>query len=127
MGLSIGQLSEKTKLSIHTLRYYEKEGLVPFVKRTTSGLRMYEDDHVEWFKFLCCLRETGMSISQLKDFADLALQGDGTIDQRFQMLAEQQKKIEEQVETLQSYINMIGFKMAMLTQEKQRGKPIKNV
>lgn len=108
---SIGQLSKETNLSIHTLRYYEKEGIVPFVKRTDSGLRIYEEEHIEWFRFLCCLRETGMSIAQLKEFADLSLEGEGTLKQRIGMLAEQRGKIEMQVETLMSYIAMINFKM----------------
>lgn len=123
MSLSIGQLSSLTNLSIHTLRFYEKEGIVPFVKRTESGLRVYEEDHVDWFKFLSCMRETGMSLAQLKEFADLAIQGDGTIDQRLAMLAEQKNRIEEQVATMRSYMDMIGFKMEMLHRQKEEGEP----
>lgn len=119
MSLSIGQLSTRTNLSIHTLRFYEKEGIVPFVKRTESGLRLYEEDHVDWIKFLSCMRETGMSLAKLKEFADLAMQGDGTIDQRLAMLSEQKNRIEEQVTTMKSYMDMIGFKMAMLHRQKE--------
>lgn len=118
MQYTIGQIAKKTNLSIHTLRYYEKEGIVPFVKRNDNGLRAYEDEHIEWFKFLCCLRETGMSIAQLKEFADLSLGGYGTIDQRIHMLNEQRNKIESQVDTLKSYIAMINFKIDMYTKQK---------
>lgn len=115
---TIGQIAKETNLSIHTLRYYEKEGIVPFVKRNQSGTRIYKDEHIEWFKFLCCLRETGMSIAQLKEFADLSLQGDGTIDERIHMLDQQRTKIESQVDTLMSYIKMINFKMDMYAKQK---------
>lgn len=118
MQYTIGQIAKKTNLSIHTLRYYEKEGIVPFVKRNDNGLRAYEDEHIEWIKFLCCLRETGMSIAQLKEFADLSLEGYGTIDQRIHMLNEQRNKIESQVDTLKSYIAMINFKIDMYTKQK---------
>lgn len=126
MQYTIGQIAEKTNLSIHTLRYYEKEGILPFVKRNGSGLRIYEDEHIDWLKFLCCLRETGMSISQLKDFADLTLQGDGTIDQRLQMLGQQRTKIEAQVDTLMSFISMINFKIDMYSKQKIESRGTEN-
>lgn len=119
MGYTIGQIAEKTNLSIHTLRYYEKEGIVPFIKRTESGIRIYEEEHIDWFKFLCCLRDTGMSISRLKGFADLTLKGDETIDRRMQMLAEQRKFIQEQIDTLMSYMEMIDFKTEMYAKQKK--------
>lgn len=115
---TIGQIAKETNLSIHTLRYYEKEGIVPFVRRNDSGLRVYTDEHIEWFKFLCCLRETGMSIAQLKEFADLSLEGEGTVDQRILMLKEQRNKVKSQVDSLMSYISMINFKIDMYAAQK---------
>lgn len=115
---TIGQIAKETNLSIHTLRYYEKEGIVPFVKRNDSGLRVYEDEHIEWFKFICCLRQTGMSIAQLKEFAALSLEGDGTIDERIHLLGQQRSAIESQVDTLMSYIEMINFKINMYADQK---------
>ncbi|RQW09568.1 MerR family transcriptional regulator [Paenibacillus rhizophilus] len=91
------------------MRYYEKEGILPFIKRNESGIRMYEEEHIDWLKFICCLRDTGMSISQLKDFVELTVQGDGTTEQRIQMLELQKKTVQEQVNTLMSHIGMIDF------------------
>ncbi|MDN3955549.1 MerR family transcriptional regulator [Sporolactobacillus laevolacticus] len=125
-GYTIGQIAEKTHLSIHTLRYYEKEGIVPFIKRTESGIRIYEEEHIDWFKFLNCLRKTGMSITRLKDFSDLTLQGDETIDQRIQILEQQRKFIEGQIEILMSYIEMINFKTEMYSKQKKESKTPEN-
>ncbi|WP_051504978.1 MerR family transcriptional regulator [Paenibacillus durus] len=115
---TIGQVAEKSNLSIHTLRYYEKEGILPFIKRNESGIRIYEDEHIEWLKFICCLRDTGMSISQLKEFVELTVQGDATIEERIQMLELQKKTVQDQVNTLMSYIGMIDFKIDRYSKEK---------
>ncbi|MFB5677728.1 MerR family transcriptional regulator [Paenibacillus terreus] len=130
---TIGQIAEKTGLSIHTLRYYEKEGILPFIRRNASGIRVYEDMDIEWLKFVCALRETGMSIAQLKDFVQLALQGDDTIDERLEILNHQRQKIEAQVETLMGYMDRINRKAdlyhqiksgALTSQPGQPGRPM---
>lgn len=108
---TIGQIAKKSNLSIHTLRYYEKEGILPFINRNESGMRVYEEEHINWLKFVCSLRNTGMSISKLKDFVELTVQGDETKDQRILMLEEQRKFIETQIDTLKSYVSMINFKI----------------
>ncbi|WP_235950253.1 MerR family transcriptional regulator [Paenibacillus apii] len=120
MQYTIGQVAEKSNLSIHTLRYYEKEGILPFIKRNESGIRIYEDEHIEWLNFICCLRDTGMSISQLKEFVELTVKGDATIEERIQMLELQKKTIQDQVNTLMSYIGMIDFKIGMYSEAKDK-------
>lgn len=110
---TIGNLAEKSKLSIHTIRFYEKEGLIPFIKRSPTGFRLYEEEHIEWLRFICCLRETGMPISKLKEFVDLTVQGEATTDQRIGMLEDQRIFIESQVNTLLQYMAMINHKIEM--------------
>ena len=66
MGYSIGQVSKKTGLGVHTLRYYEKEGLLPFVSKTSSGLRTYSDNDLGWIKMIECLKATGMPLTGIK-------------------------------------------------------------
>ncbi|WP_226003237.1 MerR family transcriptional regulator [Paenibacillus sp. BJ-4] len=115
---TIGHLAEKSNLSIHTIRFYEKEGLIPFIERSPTGFRLYEDEHIEWLRFICCLRETGMSISKLKNFVELTVQGEETTDQRVNMLKDQRIFIEKQVDTLLQYISMINHKIDMYSQMK---------
>ena len=64
MRYSIGQVAQKMGLTAHTLRYYDKEGLLPFVKKNSSGLRMFSDEDIDWLVVIECLKGTGM---QLKD------------------------------------------------------------
>lgn len=110
MQYTIGQVAQRTGLSIHTLRYYEKEGILPFIRRNEYGVRVYEDQDIEWMIFVCCLRETGMSISDIKEYVHLALQGNSTIEERLGMLEQQRHKIEAQIGTLNTYIDMINRK-----------------
>jgi len=111
MGYTIGQISDETGLSIHTLRYYEKEGILPIVGRNESGIRIYSEDNLELLRFICCLKTTGMPITQIKKFADLILQGDATIEERIEMLNNQKKSIQEQVDQLNSYKDMLDKKV----------------
>jgi DNA-binding transcriptional MerR regulator len=96
MTYTIGQVAEETGLSIHTLRYYEKEGILPVVKRNESGMRVYEKTDIEWLKFACCLRETGMTIVEMKEFTRLTLQGEETIEERMNRLHKQKARVKAQ-------------------------------
>ncbi|HPF88941.1 MAG TPA: MerR family transcriptional regulator, partial [Candidatus Limiplasma sp.] len=79
MGYTVKQISEKTNLKPHVLRYYEKEGLLPHVHRTQGGIRHYTDEDLDWIGLICCLKNTGMSIKQIHDFVNLSLQGPDTL------------------------------------------------
>ncbi|MCW9134101.1 MerR family transcriptional regulator [Bacillus paramycoides] len=111
MSYTIGQISEATGLSIHTLRYYEKEGIMPFVKRNDNGIRIYEKEDFELLRFICCLRATGMAIVDIKKFVALIMQGNETIDQRIVMLNNQKETIKSKVDHLMSYIDMLNNKI----------------
>jgi DNA-binding transcriptional MerR regulator len=108
---TIGQVAEKTGLSIHTIRYYEKEGILPIINRNESGIRIFEYEDIQWINLLNCLRNTGMPIAQLKDYADLTLKGDQTGEKRLEILEKQKEKIEEQVNTLKSHIDLLNLQM----------------
>lgn len=111
MIYTIGQVAEETGLSVHTLRYYEKEGILPTIKRKGNGMRIYEKSDIEWLEFACCLRETGMTIVEMKEFARLTLQGVETIDERRDRLHKQKARIQSQVNQLVSYMSMIDQKL----------------
>jgi DNA-binding transcriptional MerR regulator len=120
MTYTIGQVAEETGLSIHTLRYYEKEGILPVVKRNESGMRVYEKTDIEWLKFACCLRETGMTIVEMKEFARLTLQGDETIDERMNRLHKQKARVKSQVDQLVSYMSMIDHKLEFYSEKSDK-------
>lgn len=109
---TIGQVAEKTGLSIHTIRYYEKEGILPIVKRNESGIRIFEYEDIQWINFLHCLRSTGMPIAQIKNYASLTMQGDPSGSNRLEILKRQKEKIEEQVNVLKTHIDLLNRQMS---------------
>lgn len=115
---SIGKVAEETGLSIHTLRYYEKEGILPPIKRNEFGTRVFDEDDMEWLEFACCLRNTGMTIEEMKTFAQLTLQGENTIPSRVDLLNRQKERVMNQVSQLTTYLSMIEHKL-----EKYGAKP----
>lgn len=120
MDYSIKQVSEKTKLKAHVLRYYESEGLLPFVSRSESGIRRYSEDDLEWLGLICCLKNTGMSIKQIKDFVELSMQGEETLKQRCEMLVEHKKNVETQIEEMQKHLRKVAHKIEYFTAQYAR-------
>ncbi|GGO01910.1 MerR family transcriptional regulator [Saccharibacillus kuerlensis] len=114
---SIGKVAEETGLSIHTLRYYEKEGILPPIKRNDLGMRVFDKDDMEWLEFTCCLRNTGMTIEEMKTFSHLTLQGDETVPQRIALLNQQQERVMSQVSQLNTYLSMIKYKIEKYSPE----------
>jgi len=113
MSMQISQLAKETGLSIHTLRYYEKEGIFPPVKRNENGIRVYDSEDVEWINFASRLRETGMSIADMKKFAQLVIQGDESKNECIKMLRQQNMRIKNQMEQLTRCTELINHKIEL--------------
>ena len=84
------QVCRETNMTYETLKYYCNEGLVPNVKRDGNNRRVFDQRDVKWIQDLVCLKKCGMSIQEMKDYLALCLQGEGTIPQRKEMLAQKQ-------------------------------------
>lgn len=113
MYYSIGQVAAKTGLTVHTLRYYEKEGLLPFVRKSSSGLRMFSDNDLAWLSIIECLKETGMPLKGIKQYIDWFREGDATLPQRLEMFKQQQVKVLAQIEQFQKYLQKIDYKVRL--------------
>ena len=100
-----------TGLTAHTLRYYEKIGLLKGVHRGTSGYRQYAESDIAWIHFLLRLRVTGMKISDMKSFSDMRNQGEFTLSARRQLLETHQKNVITQINELMSNLKMIEEKI----------------
>ncbi len=111
MGYTIRQVAEKLDLTAYTLRYYEKEGLLPFVERNEHGNRVFEDSDVEWVMLICCLRETGMSIAEIRRYVELCMKGDDTIECRRQIMLEHKQVVEQKIEQMKKYLAKINKKL----------------
>ncbi|AWK51048.1 MerR family transcriptional regulator [Clostridium beijerinckii] len=110
MYYTISDISKKINISPYTLRFYAKEGLLPFVERSESGIRMFKDEDFEWLFMIDCLKKTGMSLRDIKTFIEWVMQGDETIDQRLNMFQEQQKEVEAQISQLQETLDVLKYK-----------------
>lgn len=111
MEYTINKAAEILGLSTYTLRYYEKEGLLLNIKRNDNGRRCYLDGDIEWVEFIKCLRDTGMSISDIKYLIELINTGDSTIDKRKEILREHKNKLEDKMRVLKNSINKIEKKI----------------
>lgn len=110
MAYTIGEVSEKMDIASSTLRYYDKEGLLPFVDRTESGIRMFKESDFEWLKLIDCLKKTGMSIKDIKQFIDWYMEGDSTLKNRSDMFHERREAVLNQIESMQKMLDIINYK-----------------
>lgn len=116
MQYSIGEFSKLTKLGIHTLRYYEQEGLL-LPERNKSNRRCYSDNDLAWVEFIKRLKDTGMSIKDIQQYAVLRAKGDCTLQQRMEMLIAHRKNLLEQIMNLQEHKTKLDEKINFYQQE----------
>jgi DNA-binding transcriptional MerR regulator len=122
---SIQQVCEKTGLTAHTLRYYEKEGLLTGVARSTGGFRQYSDEDMEWLGLVCCLKNTGMPLQEIARFVRLAHEGDCTLEERVELLKDHREKLISRMEEMQRYLDKITWKVNFFSgklQDYREGK-----
>jgi len=110
--LTPAEMVDRTGVSLDTLRYYESEGLLTGVARAANGHRRYSADDVFWVEVLRCLRETGMTIEQLRHYCNLGEQGVITEPERKQILLDHRQQIERQVADLQRAIELVDHKLS---------------
>lgn len=104
------QVCRKLDMTYQTLKYYCNEGLVPNVKRDNNNRRIFDEKDVNWIKDLSCLKKCGLSIQEMKEYLDLCLQGESTIVQRKEMLAEKQKALLVSIKELENSVAYIDWK-----------------
>jgi DNA-binding transcriptional MerR regulator len=107
---SISEVAKELNLTTYTLRYYDKEGLMPFVERTPNGTRLFKESDIDALKIIECLKATGMPIKEIKDFIDWCSDGDSTLQQRYDMFMERKANVEAQMEELKKTMEVIEHK-----------------
>jgi DNA-binding transcriptional MerR regulator len=108
---SVGEVSARTGFSIDTLRYYERLGLIEPVERSVGGRRMYREEDVGWLDFVSCLRDTGMPIERMRQFAELCRDGEHTVPERVDLLAAHGRRVEAEIEALRTKLEAIRHKI----------------
>ena len=114
---SIQDVSNKTGLSTHTLRYYEKEGLISGVERSQGGFRQYTDEDLERLGLIRCLKNTGMSIQEIARFVQLTHEGDHTLEERVELLREHRERVLERMAEMQEHLDKVTWKLDFFTEK----------
>jgi DNA-binding transcriptional MerR regulator len=105
-------MAAATGVSAHTLRYYERAGLIAAVARNPGNQRRYSEADVEWLRFLLRLRETGMPIAQMREYAELRSRGEVTLELRLALLESHQRGLREQMSRLRIHARALDTKIA---------------
>lgn len=107
---TISEVANELNLTVYTLRYYDKEGLMPFVERTPNGTRRFKESDISTLKVIECLKSTGMPIKEIKNFFDWCSEGDSTLQQRYDMFIDRKAIVEAQIEELKNTLEVIEHK-----------------
>ncbi|MBU8898902.1 MerR family transcriptional regulator [Corallococcus sp. M34] len=120
--IRIGQLASRTGRSVHTLRWYEAQGLIPGVIRDAGGRRRYSEQHVAWLQFMERLRHTGMSIKQMREYTALVAQGHATLTRRQEILNAHRDRVRRAVEEWTEALELLDSKIDFYDQWQKTGK-----
>ncbi len=110
MVYTVGEMARLLEVPTSTLRYYDKEGLLPFVERSSGGIRMFRESDLEWLQVIGCMKRAGMSIRDIRRYIELARQGDDTIDTRLQMFRRQREVLTQQIAQMQRTLETVEYK-----------------
>ncbi|WP_071442442.1 MerR family transcriptional regulator [Traorella massiliensis] len=104
------QVCKETNMTYQTLKYYCNEGLVPNVKRDENNRRIFDEQDVKWIKDLVCLKKCGMTIQEMKEYLQLCLEGESTIQTRKKMLTKKQEALRISIQELEESVAYIDWK-----------------
>ena len=110
MLYTIGEMAKLLDIPASTLRYYDKQGLLPFVERSKSGIRMFQEKDYEWLKLIECLKKSGLTLSEIKNYIFMAIRGDETIEDRLQLFLNQKEVITQKITELQETLKVVEYK-----------------
>jgi DNA-binding transcriptional MerR regulator len=111
IAFSVGEAAAKVGLSVHTLRWYEQEGLIPPVDRDAAGRRRYSAADLDWLHLLIRLRSTGMPVRDMRRYANLARRGDVTVRERLRLFEEHRTRVLARIAELQRDLEVIDYKI----------------
>jgi DNA-binding transcriptional MerR regulator len=120
--LHIGAFAERAGHSIHTIRWYETQGLLPRILRDTAGRRIYSKRHLTWIELIDRLQRSGMSIAQLRDYTKLAQQGGATLKPTMAVLVEHRQAVKDKIAEWQQALVLINEKIDFYAVWMEKGK-----
>lgn len=111
MTYTIRQVAEKMGVTVPTLRYYDKEGLLPFVERKPNGTRVFKDEDFQGLAIITCMKNSGMPIKDIKRFMDLCEEGDSSLKERLEIFFERKEAVQKQIDELSKVMETINYKI----------------
>ena len=117
MSYSMKEVCGKTGLTAHTLRYYEKEGLLQGISRTAGGLRVYTDADLETLGLICCLKNTGMQLEEIGRFIRLTRQGEHTLRERCDILRQHRQRVMDHMAEMQKHLEKVTWKLNFFSEK----------
>ena len=121
MYYTVGEMAKRLGVAPSTLRYYDQEGLLPFVERSEGGIRVFKESDYEWLQVIGCLKKTGMQLRDIKTFIEMAMQGDQTIEPRLALITKQKESVKAQIAELEETLRTLGFKEWYYNTAKENG------
>ena len=122
MEYTIGELAKKMKVSVHTLRYYDSVGLLPFVQRKPNGQRVFTHRDLIFLNTIECLKSTNMSLKEIKLYIEWCIEGMPTVPQRYELFLERKAIVEEQIAQMQKILATINYKCDFYKRAIETGK-----
>ncbi|MDK9497623.1 MerR family transcriptional regulator [Streptomyces katrae] len=123
MDLSIGEVARRSGLSVHALRFYEREGLFANpVRRLANGRRVYHEEDVEWLAVCTKLRSSGMPLPVIRQYVELARQGPGNEHERLELLRRHERQVEAQIRELRETLDVMRYKVRIYEEHIARGE-----
>lgn len=110
MDYTIGEVARMFNITISTLRYYDKEGLLLNINKDNSGIRKFNEQNIEAIRIIEYLKKSGMSLKSIKEFMDWCAKGDSTLSKRYEMFAKQEETIKDKIKELENTLELIEFK-----------------
>jgi len=121
-GVSIGQVADRTGLSVHTLRFYEREGILAFpIGRAPDGRRVYSEQDMEWLTVCTTLRASGMPLPVIRQYADLVRHGAGNEQDRLALLRRHEQDVIHQIQGLTDCLDVISSKVRVYEDHLAQG------
>jgi DNA-binding transcriptional MerR regulator len=109
---SINEVAAICDVTAHTLRFYDKEGLLPFIGRNGAGNRIFTEQDLGIVKLICCLKNTGMPIKEIRKYIEMAMEGGDTVEARRDMILAHRKEVVRQIDELKKNLTIIDLKVA---------------
>ena len=107
---SIGQIAKKYHVTVPTLRYYDEQGLLPFVKRNEAGQRIFTDDDMGYLEVVDCLKRSAIPLRDIKTFMQWCVEGDDTLPERYQFMIDHEAALEQKIKVLQANLAFLRWK-----------------